>query len=212
MSHILYSFRRCPYAMRARMALYAAGINVIIREIKLSDKPASLLKISPKGTVPVLQLESGQVIDESLEIMIWALTQSDPNNLLKNCNPEQWKHLINENDTKFKLFLDKYKYTDSSDLEMISKYRNKSDFFLNILEQKLTDNKFLMGETISIADIAIFPFIRQFAAVDDDWFAKSSYTKINNWRECFVNSDLFQAIMHKYPIWQEGEDEVYLMQ
>jgi len=194
---ILYSYRRCPYAMRARMALSYAGIAVEIREVSLKDKPAHLLQVSPKGTVPVLVLQSGQVIEQSLDIMYWALQQHDADGWLR-ADPQQ-QLLIAENDGSFKQNLDRYKYAIRFPEHSAEHYRQQGELFLEKLEQRLQQSAFLLGNTISLADIAIFPFIRQFAAVDSVWFEAAAYIRLKSWLQHLVGSALFESVMVKYP-------------
>src|SRR5690554_5339291 len=162
---ILYSFRRCPYAMRARLGILFAGLQVELREIVLRNKPAQMLAISPKGTVPVLQLPDGQVIDESLDIMRCALQLQDPQQLLDESTLTQGYALIEQNDRQFKHWLDRYKYADRYPEMTQLEYRLQGEVFLQQLEQ-LLNQSFLLGDKISLADIGIMPFIRQFAHVD----------------------------------------------
>ncbi|MDG2018867.1 MAG: glutathione S-transferase [Porticoccaceae bacterium] len=201
MTPILYSFRRCPYAIRARMAIAYASINLEIREVSLANKPAEMLAISPKGTVPVLQL-SDRVVDESLEIIDWALGQSDPEGWLAlECQTEQLA-LIEENDNPFKDGLDKYKYWDRFPEQSQQVYRRYAEKFISSLELRLQQNTYLFGAKICMADIAIFPFIRQFAFVDKAWFDQSSYPSVQRWLNEFLQSDLFNQVMQKRAIWQ----------
>jgi glutathione S-transferase len=195
-SPILYSYRRCPYAMRARMALRYAGVAVDIREISLKAKPAHMLLVSPKGTVPVLVLPDGQVIDESLEIMIWALQQQDDDGWLEADNL-QTQQLIAENDGRFKQNLDQYKYAIRFPEHTAEYYRTQGEEFLAKLERRLYQTGFLIGDTISLADIAIFPFIRQFAAVDNAWFESTDYSKLKLWLKHMIESELFRRVMEK---------------
>ncbi len=195
---ILYSYRRCPYAMRARMALSYAGIPVEIREISLKQKPAHMLQVSPKGTVPVLVLPDGQVIEQSLEIMHWALQQHDADGWL-SADPRHVALLIAENDGAFKQHLDRYKYAIRFPEYSAEHYRAQGALFLAKLEQRLQQSAFLLGDAISLADIAIFPFIRQFAAVDHDWFESTGYIKLQSWLQHLVESALFERVMVKYP-------------
>jgi glutathione S-transferase len=192
---ILYSFRRCPYAIRARLAIAYAGIPVEIREVQLKQKPEQMLAISPKGTVPVLQLPDGKVIDESLDIMHWALAQNDPENWLDT--DEDSERLIQWNDGDFKYYLDRYKYADRYPEFPESYYRNQGEKFLEELESKLSQTTYLSGSLFSIADAAIFPFIRQFAAVDNQWFISSNYQYLNKWLNNLLASDLFATVMVK---------------
>ncbi len=175
MHPILYSFRRCPYAMRARLALYVSGVVVEVREIALRNKPENMLIASPKGSVPVLVLPDGQVIDESWDIMQWALRQHDPDNWLGKNETflEAAKPLMNENDTTFKAALDRYKYSGRYPEHPQFFYRTQGELFLQPLENRLRATNYLLSDALSIADAAIFPFIRQFAEVDQNWFAQS---------------------------------------
>jgi len=183
--------------MRARMALSYAGIAVEIREVSLKDKPAHLLQVSPKGTVPVLVLQSGQVIEQSLDIMYWALQQHDADGWLR-ADPQQ-QLLIAENDGSFKQNLDRYKYAIRFPEHSAEHYRQQGELFLEKLEQRLQQSAFLLGNTISLADIAIFPFIRQFAAVDSVWFEAAAYIRLKSWLQHLVGSALFESVMVKYP-------------
>ena len=162
---ILYSFRRCPYAMRARMALWAAGVTVELREVKLAAKPPALIAASPKGTVPVLVLADGTVIDESLDIMRWALGQNDPEGWLAGDD----RALIAANDGPFKHHLDRAKYPGRYEEEGLSDHRAAALALLAPLELRLQAAPWLCGESRTLTDIALFPFIRQFAAIDPAW-------------------------------------------
>lgn len=195
---ILYSYRRCPYAMRARMALKYAQLNVEIREISLREKPTSMLKLSPKGTVPVLVLSDAQVIEESIDIVFWALQQHDPDAWLK-VNLDTVKMVIDENDGAFKRALDRYKYPDRFPDLPAADYRAQGEVFLSKLEQHLAKQTYLLSDQLTVADIAIFPFIRQFANVDKTWFDKAPYPKLKVWLETLLHSDLFESIMQKQP-------------
>ncbi|MGH1463578.1 MAG: glutathione S-transferase [Neptuniibacter sp.] len=207
--NILYSFRRCPYAMRARLAIFNSKIEVELREVILKNKPVEMLSASPKGTVPVLVLPQGKVIDESLDIMLWALQQNDPNNWLLGNNPLYKKtieNLIQENDFVFKTHLDRYKYFDRHPEHPQGYYREQCEAILIKLEQRLQQYNFLLGKQICLADIAIFPFIRQFAHVDRNWFYSSPYPALQSWLDQLLNSPLFIGIMKKYPQWETGDD------
>ncbi|MDH5357795.1 MAG: glutathione S-transferase [Gammaproteobacteria bacterium] len=204
---ILYSFRRCPYAMRARLAIAVSGIMVELREVALRNKPHALLQTSPKGTVPVL-VSSNTVIDESLDIMYWALRQADPQGWLSTLNEHQLntaRQLIEMNDNEFKTFLDRYKYADRYPEHPQVYYRQQAENTLQLLEQQLAENGYLVSPQISIADIAILPFIRQFSFVDNTWFDSSPYPLVKIWLDEFLNSSLFERIMLSYPAWQEGD-------
>jgi glutathione S-transferase len=193
---LLYSYRRCPYAMRARMALSYAGIAYQLHDISLKDKPAGLLAVSPKGTVPVLVLPDGRVLEQSLDIMHWALQQHDPSRWLDIDNDGS-QALISENDGAFKQALDKYKYASRFPEQSAASYRSQAEVFLCKLEQALQDRPFLSGAHLSLTDVAIFPFIRQFAAVDANWFAQATYPKLQAWLQARLESSLFLGVMAK---------------
>lgn len=196
-SHLLYSYRRCPYAMRARMALLSARIQCDVHEVDFKNKPAHMLEISPKATVPVLQIMDGQVIDESLDIVFWALEQNDPAGLLRH-DLELAGQLIAENDGPFKAALDRYKYPGRFEGEDCSHAREDGLAFAEkldgILEQSGGE---LMGAEISVADICIFPFIRQFANVDRAWFDALALPRLQAWLHRHIESDLFQRVFKK---------------
>lgn len=191
--------------MRARMAIWAAHIAVEVREISLREKPAHLLQISPKGTVPVLQLVDGTVIEQSLDIMRWALTQQDPQGWL-HAPPEAVDALIGLNDGAFKQALDRYKYPERYPALSQLEYRAQGELFLQTLETALTQHAFLLGDQASLADVAIFPFIRQFAAVDAAWFAHSPYPQLRAWLAGWLDSALFAQIMQKFPAYIQTPD------
>lgn len=208
---ILYSFRRCPYAMRARMALKYSGIAVHLREVVLRDKPLALLECSAKGTVPVLVLPDSPVIDESRDIMLWALKINDPEQWLPRENDDLCslvKQLLDANDFDFKNNLDRYKYSDRYPEQTAEYYRTQGEHFLAILESKLNSHQFLMSDKISLADIGIFPFIRQFANVDCDWFDQSPYPQLQAWLDYFIYSEIFKTVMEKYPPWEENSEPI----
>ncbi|VVN31663.1 glutathione S-transferase [Pseudomonas fluorescens] len=191
----LYSFRRCPYAMRARMALRYSGVPVNIIEVSLKAKPAEMLAISPKGTVPVLDA-GGQVIDESLEIMRWALAQNDPQGWLLD-GDSRIAELIEANDHGFKVLLNRYKYAERYPEQPMEIYRAEGALYLQRLEELLTDRDYLLADHPSLADIALLPFVRQFAHVDREWFAQTPYVRLQAWLQRFLESDLFTSIMKK---------------
>ena len=183
--------------MRARMALKYAGIDVEIREISLKNKPKSMLDVSPKATVPVLVLQEGAVIEESLDIMRWALQQRDSDGWL-SAN-ELGKELIAQNDGSFKQALDKYKYAIRFPEQSAETYRTQGEVFLQKLESHLNQSTYLLKDQISQADIAIFPFVRQFSGVDAAWFETAPYPKLKAWLKSLVESELFISIMEKHP-------------
>ena len=198
---ILYSFRRCPYAMRARLALSYSEIEIEHRDILLKDKPQEMLDASPKGTVPVLVLPTGKVIDESLDIMHWALNINDPNQWLS------WhsRTLIEYNDAKFKMALDRYKYPNRYPDEDGSNAKENCLLFLEMLEENLSKHAYLSGDQITLTDMAIFPFIRQFSKVEEEQFNALPYIKTIKWLNAHLESPLFQKIMKKRPIWSKDE-------
>ncbi|VVO49227.1 hypothetical protein PS865_00196 [Pseudomonas fluorescens] len=195
----LYSFRRCPYAMRARMALRYAGVPVEIVEVSLKDKPAQMLALSPKGTVPVLNAD-GVVIDESLQIMRWALAQHDPDDwlLAGDSFAALWmEKLIEGNDQIFKSALNRYKYAERYPEQPMEAYRAEGALFLQKLDELLEGRDYLLADHPSLADIALLPFVRQFAHVDREWFAQMPYVRLQVWLQRFLESDLFISIMKK---------------
>ena len=199
MTATLYSVRRCPYAMRARMALRYAACAVQIEEVSLKNKPARMLACSPKGTVPVLVV-GDQVLEQSLDIMHWALAQNDPDNwLLINSGEDRRtiQALIEENDQVFKPHLDQYKYHVRHPQHSQQHYRALGEVFLGSLEARLQHRDFLVTQHLSLADVALAPFIRQFSAVDPQWFASSPYPALCAWLQRFVDSALFKAVMAK---------------
>ncbi|MDD1007013.1 glutathione S-transferase [Pseudomonas sp. A1230] len=191
----LYSFRRCPYAMRARMALRYCGVPVEIVEVSLKAKPAEMLAISPKGTVPVLDAD-GQVIDESLEIMRWALAQNDPQDWLLS-GDARVAELIEANDQVFKVHLNRYKYAERYPEQPMEVYRAEGEMFLRRLEELLEGRDYLLTDHPSLADVALMPFVRQFAHVDREWFAQTPYVRLQAWLQRFLESELFTSIMKK---------------
>lgn len=198
--------------MRARLALYASGVMVELREVALRYKPSSMLEASPKGSVPVLVLPDGRVIDESWNIMQWALQQGDPDGWLgeNSIYIDAATPLLFENDTIFKTNLDRYKYADRYPEYPQIHYRCAAESFLQQLECRLGTAHFLLGDTMSIADVAIFPFIRQFSVVDKGWFAQAPYPLLRRWLEIFLSSENFSAVMKKYPVWHPGDSVLIL--
>ena len=193
----LFSYRRGPYAMRARMALLACEIDFDIQEISLKDKPGKMLRISPKGTVPVL-VYKGLVLDESLDIMNWAKAKKNDKYIKINAADIDFaKKMIEINDGEFKKRLDLYKYTSNKDFDLKQTYRKDCEDFIKKLDERLVNNDYLLSNTFGYLDIAIFPFIRQFFNVDLDWLEKNSYTNLKRWVERISISNLFIQIMQK---------------
>ncbi|WP_223505966.1 glutathione S-transferase [Pseudomonas sp. GL-RE-29] len=195
----LYSFRRCPYAMRARMALRYSGVAVDIVEVSLKAKPAEMLALSSKGTVPVLSVD-GQVIDESLAIIRWALARHDPQDWLLKDDPQAQQaiaDLIDENDQVFKVHLNRYKYAERYPEQPMTFYRAEGEVFLRRLDELLEGRDYLLAQHPSLADVALMPFVRQFAHVDREWFAQTPYRRLQAWLQRFLESELFTSIMKK---------------
>ncbi len=192
--------------MRARMALRYANIDVETREIALREKPTHMLAVSPKGTVPVLVLASGEVLEQSLDIMDWALAQSDVDEwIIQDSELQKLSaDLIAINDGAFKQALDKYKYAIRFPENPPDVYRAQGEAFLLRLESLLQQNAYLFRNTVSKADIAIFPFVRQFSMVDEVWFETANYPSLKTWLNGLLSSPLFIDVMHKYPVWTDA--------
>ncbi|NOQ65180.1 MAG: glutathione S-transferase [Methyloprofundus sp.] len=210
---ILYSLQNCPYAMRARLAILMSQQTVLIRAIVMKNKPAEMLAVSPKGTVPVLVLGTGsstQLIDESLDIMLWALNLSDPDNLLyaedAKALPEMLT-IINENDQQFKPNLERYKRARRFHGEDEEECRLQCEPFIQALEQRLSQQAFLMGATPSLLDFALLPFVRQYSRVNRQHYRDSSYTHLQHWLKQHLQSQLFAKAMLQYPVWLETGKE-----
>ncbi|WP_299020114.1 glutathione S-transferase [uncultured Photobacterium sp.] len=208
---ILYSLQRCPYCIRARLVLLLAKQPVILREVVISNIPPEMLAISPKGTVPVLLLNDSSVIDESIDIIIWALKQNDPHNLLLQEQPNALPgmlNLITRNDNEFIPRLEKYKaaarYHDNAEIN----YRQQCEPFTYHLEQRLTENDYLMGNHPSLADYAILPFIRQFSRVDRKWYLKAPYPNLQRWLTKHYQTPLYSKAMVQHPKWQGNNGDV----
>ncbi|MFP7674326.1 glutathione S-transferase [Marivita sp. S0852] len=198
---VLWSFRRCPYAMRARLAVLSAGVRVELREILLRDKPDAFVQTSPSATVPCLAAQN-RIIDESLDIMIWALKQNDPDRLLEM--PDDAWGLIEENDGPFKLALDHTKYAMRyPDLDRDAE-RHKAETFLFALNQRLAGQSHLFANRPTLADYAIFPFVRQFANIDRNWFDAQPWPNLAAWLSRFTESSAFDQIMIKHPPWSSN--------
>jgi glutathione S-transferase len=203
---VLYSFRRCPYAMRARLALAVSGQACELREVVLKAKPAELREASAKASVPVLVLPGGEVIDQSLDIMRWALQRNDPAQWLLT-NPEQTAQvqaLIDDCEQTFKQHLDRYKYPNRYEGTDALQHRATAAVWLTQLAQQLSAEGWLFGPATSLADMAIAPFVRQFAQTDPLWFQQQDWSSLQAWLRRIVTSALFDSVMHKYPAWQSG--------
>jgi glutathione S-transferase len=207
---ILYSFRRCPYAMRARLALMVSGQVCELREVVLRDKPQEMLNVSPKGTVPVLIDIDGRVIDQSIDIMLWALAQNDPAKWLmpEQGSVEEMLALIAEFDDRFKYHLDRYKYPNRYENADAATHRAAGALYLAKLNARLSQTTYLFGNSIALADTAIAPFVRQFAHVDKIWFNKQSLPHLQAWLAAFVDSEIYTGAMEKYPKWESGNSGV----
>ncbi len=206
---ILYSFRRCPYAMRARLALLASGIRCEMREIALSQKPDSMLAVSPKGTVPVLVLKD-KVLEESLDIMHWAMAQSDPQcwSTAGQSNDAQAQAWVRSCDDEFKKNLDRYKYPNRYALSDGLAHRDMGAQFLLKLNAQLEKTPYLMGGDWCWVDAAIAPFVRQFARTDRDWFDAQAWSALKVWLENFEQSPAYSEVMHKFKVWHQGAKPV----
>ncbi len=206
---VLYSFRRCPYAIRARLAISISLYQCRLREVVLRDKPDAMLLASPKATVPVLVQDDGNVIDESLDIMLLVLRINDPLNWLspKQGSIETMFGLIEETETRFKPHLDQYKYSSRYIAAERITHRDAASTFLMEIETKLAGQDFLFGSQQSLADVAILPFIRQFAQTDRIWFDDVEWPNIHMWLQRFETSPLFTGVMTKHSVWRAGDTE-----
>jgi len=207
---ILYSFRRCPYAMRARLAILSSGIEVELREVVLRDKPAEMIEASPKATVPVMVLADGTVLEESLDIIEWSLATNDQEGWLNFSDDQlaEMQALIGELDGPFKSALDRYKYENRYDNVVAKEQRDLARPFLWKLDAMLAGKQFLFGGRFSLADGAILPFVRQYAHVDRDWYWAQEWTNLVEWLDRFLASDRFASIMTKYEKWESGDNGV----
>lgn len=228
---ILYSFRRCPYAMRARLALRLSGTVVALREVDLRNRPQQLYDVSPKGTVPVLQLADGTVLEESLDVMKWAFARTDGEDDVDGSMQQlgvrsaEMDELIERCDREFKHNLDRYKYSTRYQDVDPQEHRAAAAVFLNELEQRLGRNhapqsaadqaagqvhssSFLFGDQLSFADLAILPFVRQFAFADRAWFDSQPWPHLIHWLDSFIQGELFQSIMGKHQPWQPEHQNV----
>jgi glutathione S-transferase len=207
---VLYSLQHCPFAMRARMGLLMSKQDVMLRAIVTKDKPREMLKISPKGTVPILIFEDETLIDESLDIMIWALKKNDPKDLLYKDQPQTYSRmldLINTCDTEFRKNLSAYKHGSRYHLPAEVEQRSACELFIKELESHLQQNDYLFGNKISMADLAVLPNARQFVNVDRKWFRQTDYPNFTKWIANLMQSLLFTKAMRKYPLWNESHKE-----
>ena len=205
--HVLYSFRRCPYAMRARLALRVSGVTYEHREVALKVKPPEMLAASPKGTVPVLCLATGEVLDQSLDIMWWALRQNDPQGWLPR-NPEALsdaQDVIATLDGAFKANLDRYKYPQRFGLVNGTCHRDEAAAWLLTLNVRLQHQAFVSGDRWGLLDACVAPFVRQFARTDRAWFDAQPWPQLAQWLVAFENSEAFSAVMHKHPLWVSSQ-------
>lgn len=205
---ILYSFRRCPFAMRARMALLVSGQRCLVREILLRDKPDAMIAASPKATVPVLVLPDGAVIDQSIDIMRWTLGNHDPEGWLED-ETGGLDALIAQNDGPFKHHLDRYKYANRHDCDPIE-HRDAGMMILAGLDQRLAGRRNMLGDDRAFADIALFPFVRQFVATDQQWFDAQAAPNLRAWLSRHLGSTLFGAAMIKLQQWQPDDEDLML--
>lgn len=204
----LYSFRRCPYAMRARLALRVSGTSVVLREVVLRDKPAALIALSPKATVPVLHLPDGRVLEQSLDIMRWALAQHDPEGWIQAAEHDEVQAIVESNDGAFKQALDRYKYAPRHPQRSPGQWRDEAvEVMLAPLEARLARHRWLLRDTPSLADMAVLPFVRQFAGVDATWFAQAPLPRLRTWLHDWAASPLLESVMQKYPAWRAGDED-----
>ena len=209
---ILYSLQNCPYAMRARFTLFKAKQKVLIRAIKLNNKPDEMLQVSPKGSVPVLVVSDTCVIEESLDIMCWALTASDPQDLLHSTTPELKNEMltfIHHFEAQFIPALEAYCCAKRYHENNIDECRANCEVYLETLEQRLINGQFLFSDKESLADIALFPFLRKFARVERQWYLNSPYPKLRLWLDSYLQSPIFTKVMAKHELWLENKKDIY---
>ena len=208
---VLYSFRRCPFAIRARLSIYYSTIKCQIREISLKNKPPEFILASPKATVPVLLKEDLSVIEESLDIVKWILGQSDPSGLLiplhdKN---EDADYLISLFDTKFKFHLDRYKYSSRYDVTQRQKHRDSASEILKLIDDKITESGFIYGNKVSVYELCILPLVRQFMIADPRWFEEYlKFEKVKKSLQGFIDSAAFKVTMKKYDEWIKDKSKI----
>jgi glutathione S-transferase len=208
---ILYSLRNCPYAMRARIGIHKAQLQIDLREVNLKQKPVEMLAASAKGTVPILVLNNEQppptVIDESLDVMLWALTNNDPDNLLHSHDQSALPKMlvfIRLFDDEFKTCLNAYKAAKRYREDNVIECRQACEVFIQELENRLIESSFLMSAQESLADIALVPFIRQFAKVERQWYLQSPYPRVRQWLNFYLQSGMFTKVMAKHEFWVGG--------
>jgi len=207
---VLWSFRRCPYAMRARLAVDASQQQVKLREILLRDKPDAFVAISPKATVPVLQCDDGNVLEESRDIMFWALESNDPEGWLDIWHqaPTEVTQFFDRLDGSFKADLDRYKYASRYDADAALKHRDAGVVFIAELDNILAQQPALSGARLGLLDYACLPFIRQFRIADSEWFDQQNWPHLHPWLQSFFASERFERVMQKYSPWRDGEQGV----
>lgn len=216
---ILYSLRNCPFAMRARIAIFKSKRPVELRDVNLKNKPAEMIQASAKATVPIIVLPSSQVIDESLDVMLWALKESDPDDLLHTHNIDENSDekklteillLIQLFDEEFKSCLEQYKCAKRYHESNILECRQACEVYIKNVEQRLTDSDYLFNNKESLADIALLPFIRQFARIERQWYLQSPYPNVKKWLNNYLQSAMFTKVMAKYPLWlNNGEVTIF---
>jgi glutathione S-transferase len=221
---ILYSLRHCPFAMRARLAIFKSQLPVELRDVVLTNKPQAMLEASAKGTVPILVVSPTQVIDESMDVMLWILGQSDPHNLLLNVAPlrgidkqedtsytSQLPDLlsfVNLYDQEFKARIEDYKCAKRYHEDNLLECRQACEVYVQDLEQRLSQHEYVFCQQETLADLAILPFIRQFAKVERQWYVQSPYVNVKRWLNHYLQSAMFNKIMAPNPIWEEGSKGV----
>jgi len=214
---ILYSLRHCPFAMRARIAIFKSKQPIELRDVKLDNKPAAMLTASPKGTVPILVVSSDEIIDESIDVMVWSLTQSDPDNLLlasANSAGDVTNKLsellafIHICDSEFKGCIERYKCAKRYHEPNLLERRQDCEVYIKDLEQRLSQHDYIFGDDESLVDIALLPFIRQFAKIERQWYVQADYPNVKRWLNTYLQSAMFNKVMTQNPIWEEGNDGV----
>ncbi|MCK6264425.1 glutathione S-transferase [Vibrio sp. ZSDE26] len=218
---ILYSLQNCPYAMRGRIALFKSQQRVLIRAVKLNNKPEEMLLASPKGSVPVLVVqdtidsEKRMVIEESLEVMLWALSESDPDDLLDSENPQSLAtmiHLIAEFEQEFIPAFNAYSCAKRYHEDNVVECRENCETHIQELERRLNQHQYLFSDKESLLDIALMPFIRKFARIERQWYLQSPYPKLRQWLDSYLQSAMFSKVMEKHELWLEGRKDIYFGQ